>query len=210
MISNMCGVMHPSGTSLGDPIEVGAALAVFARSSRHQPLAMAASKSWMGHAEPAAGLAGLLLAKTAVTAQQILPIMHLHSINPYVASSLEQSNGSAAMLPKQPSAHASVAMYKPWTCAVSAFAFQGTNAHVLVEADGNFTRSGLAAPPVWQRVRHYVVPELSLLASKVTSARHEAVFHASLGATQLAFLWDHHVLGKQIFPGKWNESNCLK
>lgn len=42
----------------GDPIEVGAALAVL-RGSR-APLALSAAKSRLGHAEPAAGAIGML------------------------------------------------------------------------------------------------------------------------------------------------------
>ena len=51
--------MHGTGTPLGDPIEVGAAAAVLVEgppgSSRQGPLMLASSKSWCGHAEPAAG-----------------------------------------------------------------------------------------------------------------------------------------------------------
>ncbi len=51
--------MHGTGTPLGDPIEVGAAAAVLLQtqpaSSSAAPLLLSASKSWMGHAEPASG-----------------------------------------------------------------------------------------------------------------------------------------------------------
>ena len=50
--------MHGTGTPLGDPIEVGAALAVL-RGSAH-PVALTAAKSTAGHAEPAAGAVSLL------------------------------------------------------------------------------------------------------------------------------------------------------
>ena len=46
-----------AGTSLGDPIEVGAAAAALLKSGlpRALPLYLTAAKSFMGHAEPAAG-----------------------------------------------------------------------------------------------------------------------------------------------------------
>ena len=56
--------MHGTGTSLGDPIEVGAAVAVLLAGEpgtaglaapRAQPLVFTSSKSWFGHAEPASG-----------------------------------------------------------------------------------------------------------------------------------------------------------
>ena len=50
--------MHGTGTPLGDPIEVGAVLAVVR--GRGQPVALSAAKSHVGHAEPAAGAVGLL------------------------------------------------------------------------------------------------------------------------------------------------------
>ncbi len=50
--------MHGTGTPLGDPIEVGAALAVL-RGGAH-PVALTAAKSRAGHAEPAAGAVSLL------------------------------------------------------------------------------------------------------------------------------------------------------
>lgn len=50
--------MHGTGTPLGDPIEIGAALAVL-RGAAH-PVALTAAKSHVGHAEPAAGGVSLL------------------------------------------------------------------------------------------------------------------------------------------------------
>eukprot|EP00963_Diacronema_lutheri_P014694 scaffold3688_cov1529-Pavlova_lutheri.AAC.1 len=60
--------MHGTGTSLGDPIEVGAISATLLRdpgSNRTSPLVFTAGKSSMGHAETAAGLVGV--AKAAFT-----------------------------------------------------------------------------------------------------------------------------------------------
>lgn len=48
----------------GDPIEVGAALAVL-RGGR-VPLALSAAKSRLGHAEPAAGAVGMLQVRAAI------------------------------------------------------------------------------------------------------------------------------------------------
>ena len=51
--------MHGTGTPLGDPIEVGAALAVLSVPHKEQPLNLSAVKSMMGHSEPAAGAASM-------------------------------------------------------------------------------------------------------------------------------------------------------
>ncbi len=50
--------LHGTGTPLGDPIEVGAALAVL--SGSETPVQLTAAKSRVGHAEPAAGAIGML------------------------------------------------------------------------------------------------------------------------------------------------------
>ena len=202
--------MHGTGTSLGDPIEVGAALAVYGESQRGQPLALAASKSWVGHAEPAAGLAGLLFAHAAATHSVAPPLMHLRAVNPYVSSALEQQAAAQALLPKQGGALPVASEQHAPTWGASAFAFQGTNAHALlatVPAQGSAPRAvPAAAAPAWQHRRFYVLPEVHLLISAAavdagSPAARRVLFHAELAAARTAFLWDHQVLSKALFPG---------
>ena len=85
--------MHGTGTPLGDPIEVGAAAAVFVEGQAPQraqnPLTVMSSKSWLGHAEPAAGMVGLAHATSALVHGAALGISHLRELNPYVVSSLK-------------------------------------------------------------------------------------------------------------------------
>jgi acyl transferase domain-containing protein len=192
---------------------VGAALAVLAERRRQQPLTMAASKSWVGHAEPAAGLVGLLFAQQAATGQVTLPIMHLATVNPYVGSTLEQTPHAAVLLPKQDSALPKAPQTQPGSIAfgVSAFAFMGTNAHALVAAGGSSSTSAAGASlrshtqVFWQRKRHYVLPEANLLACAAlvppAVGQRQVVLQADLQAAALSFLWHHQVMGKAIFPG---------
>ena len=70
--------MHGTGTPLGDPIEAGAAAAVLFDSRR--PLALMASKTWSGHAEPAAGMVALAHAQAALSGSQLLPLLHFRCI----------------------------------------------------------------------------------------------------------------------------------
>ena len=186
---------------------MGAALAVCGGPSRQLPLSLAASKSWVGHAEPAAGLAGLLFAQHLALQRHGLPLLHLRAVNPYVASALEQGSavaGAAAHLPRQAGPQPDLGgHHHSRTVAVSAFAFQGTNAHALVEALGS-EAAPAAAPASWQRRWHYVLPAAHLLAAsvRVTAQPQRSVhFAAPLNRPQLAYLWDHRVMGKAIFPG---------
>jgi acyl transferase domain-containing protein len=58
--------MHGTGTALGDPIEVGGAAAVLLGEAGRAPLVLSAVKSFVGHAECAAGLTGVAAAVAAL------------------------------------------------------------------------------------------------------------------------------------------------
>lgn len=129
--------MHGTGTPLGDPIEIGGLTAVFAAppprrgaflsaSPAVKPVTLMASKSWNGHAEPAAGLIGVIHARRALQNFAAMPVMHLRELNAYVAAGLRQSTaGSSAAMARQPASAASAAAQS--VCGVSAFAFQVSN-----------------------------------------------------------------------------------
>ena len=95
---------------------------------------MQALKSRVGHAECASGAAGLSRAVMTLSSERVLAVAHLRRINPHVASALafDSANVSA------PSAFSSTRCGKPVgvfagaSAGASAFAFQGTNAHVIV------------------------------------------------------------------------------
>jgi acyl transferase domain-containing protein len=113
--------MHGTGTSLGDPIEVGA-LAAALGGAGSRPLLLASSKSWLGHAEPAAGVVGVLQAVQQLGSRQAAPICHLRALNPLVASALDSARGWS--LPRQPAGVAAAEAVAVARCGVSAFAFQ--------------------------------------------------------------------------------------
>ncbi|KAK9803997.1 hypothetical protein WJX72_011444 [[Myrmecia] bisecta] len=79
--------MHGTGTSLGDPIEVGAAFAVLqsARSETRQPLELQAAKSRLLHTEPAAGAVGLALLVQHLGGLGRHVTLHLRHLNPHIA-----------------------------------------------------------------------------------------------------------------------------
>lgn len=70
--------MHGTGTALGDPIEVNAALAgLLGKGDGNQPLALTAHKSCAGHAEAAAGLVGITYAVLGLEMMTIPRLLHL-------------------------------------------------------------------------------------------------------------------------------------
>lgn len=83
------------------------------------PLSVLASKTLIGHAEPASGLLGMSYAVGTLRSHQAPPIIHLRALNPYV---LQQLQGKSVCLPRQ---HAPLrSSTQRAVVGVSAFAFQ--------------------------------------------------------------------------------------
>ncbi|MES2733545.1 MAG: type I polyketide synthase, partial [Bacteroidota bacterium] len=124
---------HGTGTSLGDPIELGALGQVFGKGrSADSPLLVGTAKSNIGHLESAAGIAGLMKVILCLQKQKIAANLHF----------------------KNPSKHIDWQLYPlkivdqtmPWPirgekrrAGVSSFGFSGTNAHVILEEADAFS-----------------------------------------------------------------------
>jgi acyl transferase domain-containing protein/SAM-dependent methyltransferase/acyl carrier protein len=120
---------HGTGTSLGDPVEFHALQAVFGSDgNRSEPLWLGSVKTNIGHAEAAAGIAGLIKVVLAMQRQWMPAHLHFETTNPHIdLASLP------AQIPVQ--GHAWRRGHRPLRAGVSAFGFSGTNAHVIVEQD---------------------------------------------------------------------------
>lgn len=92
-----------AGTPLGDPIEIGAAAAVLMeRLNEHRethPLMLMASKSWVGHSEPGAGMVAVAHSTLAISNWATLGITHLRAVNPYVVTSMKVQGEIQRCLP---------------------------------------------------------------------------------------------------------------
>ena len=73
---------HGTGTSLGDPIEIGALNDVFGQ--RVEPLWVGSVKTNIGHLEAAAGIAGLMKVLLALKEQSLPASLHFKEQNPYI------------------------------------------------------------------------------------------------------------------------------
>src|SRR3984885_9649309 len=117
---------HGTGTSLGDPIEVGALSAVYGDGRpKSDPLYIGSVKTNIGHTEGAAGIAGLMKLVLSLQSREIPPHLNLKTLNPYI-----QWDEIPLEVPTQ---------LRPWPArttpriaAVSSFGFSGTNAHIVV------------------------------------------------------------------------------
>ncbi|BBX46964.1 type I polyketide synthase [Mycobacterium cookii] len=118
---------HGTGTSLGDPIEVQAAAAVYgAGRDSDRPLLIGSAKTNIGHLESAAGIAGLI--KVVLSLQHEMLPQNLHFENP--SPNIPWDSLPVRVVDKQIPWHANG---RPRRAGTSSFGFSGTNAHVLIE-----------------------------------------------------------------------------
>ncbi|KAK9803914.1 hypothetical protein WJX72_004698 [[Myrmecia] bisecta] len=200
--------MHGTGTPLGDPIEVGAAVAVL--TSTLCPLRMTAAKSRMGHAEPAAGTVGFVHALSALAHDRTQPVVSLRSLNPHLVSILQAATAQgdgAPLLPKQDAPAALVNTREGWQAAmgISSFAFQGTNAHAVLckaRAPSMAQHAAHATSPMNRQRFWFTVPAHTLLGKALTThVRREAVMQTYMSRACLAYLLDHHIQNRALLPG---------
>jgi acyl transferase domain-containing protein len=115
---------HGSGTALGDPIEVEAAMAVYGQ--RREPLLIGSVKSNLGHLEAAAGAVGLLKAALVVNRRQVPPHLHFHTLHPGLASFAPRLRIPTRTVPLPEG--------QPLRAAVTSLGMGGTNAALIVES----------------------------------------------------------------------------
>lgn len=111
---------HGTGTSLGDPIEIGSFRKVMSAVERNDPLFITSSKSNMSHGEGGAGLAGFFKCCMQVYHCEGASNLHLKSLNPHL---------DLSGFPCQPLSEGTVCRDDSALCGVSSFGFGGTNAH---------------------------------------------------------------------------------
>lgn len=118
---------HGTGTPLGDPIEVQSLAEVMgAGRPAANPLALGSVKTNFGHAESAAGIAGLIKVVLAMQHRQLPPHLHYEQPNPHLGLDAAPFHVPTSLEPWQPTSSRRLA-------GVSSFGLSGTNAHVVLE-----------------------------------------------------------------------------
>jgi acyl transferase domain-containing protein len=119
--------VNGTGSSLVEPVEVGALGAVFGKNRpQEQPLVIGSVKTNIGHLEAAAGIASLIKVVLALQHKEIPPHLHFKQPNPYVNWDELPIKVPTNCLPWSVGE-------KPLLAGVSSFGFSGTNAHVILE-----------------------------------------------------------------------------
>eukprot|EP00913_Durusdinium_trenchii_P010706 g10045.t1 len=113
---------HGTGTSLGDPIEVGAVRKIQNKEPRDTTLIVVTNKATTGHLEGGAAMTSLIAAVFQVKSSLAVPVCHLRQLNPH----LDQTGFQAFFNSELGSYN-----YSQGIVHVSSFGFGGTNAHAI-------------------------------------------------------------------------------
>ncbi|MEE7625164.1 amino acid adenylation domain-containing protein [Methylobacter sp. Wu8] len=153
---------HGTGTSLGDPIEINGLKMAFEQLHRSSGVAMpdtaycglGSVKSNIGHAETAAGIAGVIKAVLALRNKRLYRSLHCEAVNPMIE--LEQSPFFILQQGRPWQRSVIDGNEQPRRAGVSSFGAGGSNAHVVIE---EYSEKPL--PPVQRSA-----PALILLSAK--------------------------------------------
>ena len=123
---------HGTGTKLGDPIEIAALTQAF---QRHTPdtgyCLIGSAKSNIGHAESAAGIAGLTKVLMQMKYRQITPSLHSAVLNPYIDFQKTPFVVNQTLKAWDPPVIDGLQV--PRIAGISAFGAGGSNAHLIIE-----------------------------------------------------------------------------
>ena len=189
--------LHGTGTPLGDPIEVNALATAISATTSTRIARVEASKTWIGHGEPASGIISMTSIIASHFAESTRGFLSLRTMNPYVAACA----GDGALAGRTSA---------PFQCerfGASAFAFQGTNAHIAMTTVHSLCHHRARAAVAFARAVEYrrcwCEPTWfgTPYGAVITNASRAVTVTFIARAMTSVEACDHIVRGRAIFPG---------
>jgi polyketide synthase-associated protein len=134
---------HGTGTSLGDPIEIGAYRKIMAADPRDEPVSITSSKSNLGHCEGSAGVSGFTKCVLMCLYGEGTPNCHLSCLNPHL-----DMDGFPGVITSEGITFKHDTSYN----GVLSFGFGGTNACAEVYGPNQMTSRACGAKDVYALV----------------------------------------------------------
>ena len=190
---------HGTGTPLGDPTEIRSLV----RASSTMSPAIYGIKANIGHLEPAAGSAGLIVLAASLRTGQVGACAQLRAMNPKIVDAVVA--GAKLAFPAQPTAaiRSDVTDVTAAAAGVSSFGFSGTIAHTVMRARPDAPAHPAPTHPLVLRSRAFPwrSSSSSLLGVPTSVTDEGACFLAPAGGPLVAIVADHLVQKKIVFPG---------
>ena len=140
----------------------------------------------------------------AFAQQAALPIMHLRRINPHMHPMLRpgKAGNRGVSIPRQ--AAGMIGNDLPLTAGVSAFAFQGTNAHVIMAAAtaaaSSYPNGCSHMAGIFQQQRHWIAPMPHAMLLTAQTSNKSMIYHTDLATPANAYLMEHVVSEQCLLP----------
>lgn len=200
--SDICGLeLHGTGTLLGDPVEVGAAASVFCSNMLKAPLMLNSTKSRLGHAETGAGSLGVLTVVSQLKERYARQITHLKATNSFVNELLKQEQRKI-MASRLTSPLITNETNISTLQSISSFAFQGTNANIILNATESHLDYQTNVKMFWQQKKFWIVKlqESVIYPSHLRFLNETVQFHCDLLKARTSFLKDFSLSGNHCLP----------
>eukprot|EP01053_Blabericola_migrator_P011634 Blabericola_migrator_1__11633@NODE_6_length_26506_cov_44_936268_g5_i0_p1_GENE_NODE_6_length_26506_cov_44_936268_g5_i0NODE_6_length_26506_cov_44_936268_g5_i0_p1_ORF_typecomplete_len7931_score1366_80ketoacylsynt/PF00109_26/5_6e73ketoacylsynt/PF00109_26/1_5e75ketoacylsynt/PF00109_26/1_2e70ketoacylsynt/PF00109_26/3_7e59Ketoacylsynt_C/PF02801_22/5_4e33Ketoacylsynt_C/PF02801_22/5_1e43Ketoacylsynt_C/PF02801_22/2e38Ketoacylsynt_C/PF02801_22/2e24Acyl_transf_1/PF00698_21/5e55Acyl_transf_1/PF00698_21/6_9e7 len=191
---------HGTGTKLGDPVELAAIRAVYARGRAFEfPLVLGAVKTGVGHLEGAAGIAGLLKAIAVLRNKAVPKNLHLKELNPQLPV-----DNLPFLFPNE--TYALSDTKERHFAALSSFGFGGTNAHAILQRFEHTEHGGretnrMARTKIWHRTAAPFRPLIPPMIGSVEEEPEEFKITTHLRTDVTHLLAEHVIQEVPVMPG---------